>query len=212
MYENPKFNGGRFLISSLKIIAENLPYAGPFFKFIFSYIGDNRDARTKEFLKKIDEELLDIKFKIYDVSEEHKPIISLAMEKVIGNVQSEIIEEKRLAYVKYVRSLLLSSQNEGLSTNKTELFLTTLENLTLLEIQILKFIYKFGESDINNIEIQGVDRFLVSGACSRLKDKGLIYGSGGHTFIEYGEGVGHTIGGNVSISGFGNQFIEYCLN
>lgn len=189
----------------------SLPYAGSLFNWYFSYNDAIEDKRLREFVEKLSFIIEDLKFEIEQVSDESKEVISLVIERVSKDVIDEIREEKRSAYLNYLRSLFSQAKSDQPLTNEVELFLSILEHITLLEIQVLKKVKNEEEGiDIDEISIDNVEAHLIMGATSMLKDKGLLVGGQNITF-GFSPETGHFSGGRVKVGKFGQKFIEYCL-
>jgi hypothetical protein len=191
-------------------IGLNLPYVKYFFNWYFSYEDAKEIKRIEGFIEKLAMTIEELKFKVDNISEDNKATIVLALNKVIRNISTEIIEEKRQAYLNYLKNLFKDSQNDDIVFNEHELFLSTLENITLLEIQILKIVNKLGKVNTQNIYIDGVDSYLIQATCQNLKNKGLLL-SGDLLTIVYNPLTGHIPVSDVQLSEFGNRFFKYCL-
>lgn len=210
-------------VDILKSLVGYIPVAGTYAESLSQLITRKQDKvkakRLEYFVEHVRESLSELNQKIDSLSEENKVTLALAIEKSMANVKNEIITEKREAYARFIRNLFLSPEDSDIVIYKTELFLTTLESITLLEIKVLNEIYKVYEEDTQDevhLDIiissmqNNIGDYLVSGTVSSLKNKGLVVD--GEVFeIIYIADSGHGPSGKVKLSDFGRQFLNYCF-
>lgn len=195
----------------LKEIIKEVPYLNFLFNWYESCTDEIERKQMIEFIEGLAETVKELELDIDRLSQELQITIALAMKKVLENIKIEIIQEKRIAYLKYMKNLFIDCTEDDISLSKVELYLTTLENLTRLEIQILHEVFRSPDINLTDIQIEKVDSYLTYSMARVLIQKGLIK-KGSRTTVIYLEEGGHGEDTKVSVSDFGNDFIKYCLD
>lgn len=206
-------------IDAIDALAGVHPVTGSISSFIKSRQAREQNQRTEYFVTYVREALIELNRNIEDMSGETKATLDLAIEKSMNSVKNEIITEKRQAYAQLIRNLVLNSTDSNVVIYKTELFLSTLENISKLEISILKIALRAYENlskqTIDILEVgatlgSNIDSYIVAGSVSSLKNKGLLI-TGGNMVTMWNENDGHTQVGDVKLSEFGREFLNYCF-
>jgi len=155
-------------------------------------------------------ELSTIKTQIVPIeSQDEDGLISL-IEQVNDKVENEHQEIKFQSYKKFMKNILTDPVNSS-NYDKRKTFLDIIEHISIIELEILVFLYKnFGlTTQVKNISKPGVNQYAIVGAINKLKSYG---------FLRTAQGS-FSIGGNndnlleeiVSVNEYAKEFIEFSI-
>lgn len=177
---------------------------GPLATLYFSYKDEQRFQRIEKTLGEICDELKSCT--IPDINVHNPNELMPLIDEVTDNIENEHVEQKRILYKKYFKSLLLTPTNGNYEERK--LFLDVLTKITSLQIEL--FIFLLDKKDIIDLEIikNGVDNSIVQSTIKQLINYGLV-NSNIHS-ISLGTNFS-TMPMKLNITEFGRKFNEFCL-
>lgn len=186
-----------------------IPYVGgPLASIYYGTKQEKRFKRIESFYEEFAEKTsqLPIPLPPIDIHDSDK-LIAL-IEELNDKIEREHIEQKRDYFKNYLLSTLLSPTNTNFDERR--FFLDVLGNITLLECEILLFLYQYIGTPIRigTINKPNVSPYAIVGAIGRLKTYGFVKSS--IDGIHFG-GSDNTLNEFVTPSNFGVDFIHYCL-
>lgn len=188
-----------------------IPYVGG--AISTAYFGRKQEKafkRVERLYSELASELSTIKTQIVPIeSQDEDGLISL-IEQVNDKVENEHQEIKFQSYKKFMKNILTDPVNSS-NYDKRKTFLDIIEHISIIELEILVFLYKnFGvTTQVKNISKPGVNQYAIVGAINKLKSYG---------FLRTAQGS-FSIGGNndnlleeiVSVNEYAKEFIEFSI-
>ena len=167
--------------------------------------------RIEEFYKELSSEMQELKEKIIPMNEQYEDGLVTLIEQVNEGVEKEHQIKKIELYKGYMKKLLTTTLTKS-NYDKTKMFLDILENMTVLEIEMVTYLYKFYLDNSNSIEIrniyrQDLDQYAIVGIISKLKSYGFIK-TVGQRFV-FGNGQDNLLNDSIIISSYGIEFILF---
>lgn len=186
-----------------------VPYVGaPIATLYFGHKQERRYKRLETFYDELRNELNGLQDRLADINDQNPEEFRAILEELHEQIESEQISAKRKYYKTYFKSTLAVPVNGNYDERK--LFLNILKSLSNFQIEILTFLVNHGKPVISNqIKKPGVDQALIKGTVGQLVNHGLLnsqlnsiaFGSGGGQMDEL-----------ISVSKFGSQFHDFCIN
>lgn len=163
--------------------------------------------RLSNFYKELSMDLENLKEKFSLDNQDEDKLITL-IEKINNKVEKEVLKEKIDCLKYFFRNIL----NQPVKDDYDEkvLFLESLSSMSILEIEILKFIdSKKDFVQIGIISKTGVEQYAIVGAIGRLRNLGYLQSASGGLSI--GDRSDNHLRELVKVSSFGEKFIKFCL-
>lgn len=188
---------------------ELLPYVGsPLSTLYFGSKQEKRFKRIESFYKEISEEIGHIKESISSLDNQDPDQLEAIIESLHEKIEAEPAKEKRDYFKNYFKSTLKNPVSGNFDERKY--FLETLANLTLLECELLIFIKSQPSTlQVRAIQKPGIDTYAIVGSIGRLKTNGFL--SAVTSSISLGGNADNSLNESVSVTTFGNKFIQFCL-
>lgn len=205
---NDKLNWKEKLDLTVQSGLQLIPYVGG--SLSTAYYGTKQEKRFKRiesFYQEFSEDIERIKMQLPPVELHNQDNLISLIEELNDKIEREQTEQKRAHFKKYLFSTLSSPTDNNFDERR--FFLETLANMTLLECDMLSFLYQQGQPvQVGRISKPETDQYAIVGAIGRLKMHGLLTAS--TNTINLG-GRDNALEENVSPSSFGLRFIRYCL-
>jgi hypothetical protein len=186
-----------------------IPYVGGSLATL--YFGKKQEIRFKRletFYQEVSEELEDLKSTIASPDKHNQDELRAILEELNEVVETEQSAEKRNYLKNYLKNTLVHPVSGNYDERKA--FLQTLSTMTLIECEILGFLYKQATPmKVGAIQKQGVEQYSIIGAVGRLKTFGFL--TAFQTQLAIGGGIDNSLTEAVSISPLGKRFCEFCL-
>ncbi len=164
--------------------------------------------RLTNFYTELSTDLENLKEKFSLDNQDEVKLITL-IEKINNKVEKEVVKEKIDCLKYFFRNILTQPVKDDY--DEKVLFLESLSSMSILEIEILKFI----DSQNNFVQIgiiqkPGVEQYAIIGAIGRLRNFGYLQSTSGGMSI--GDRSDNYLRELVKVSIFGEKFIKFCLN
>lgn len=188
---------------------ELVPYVGgPLSTLYFGSKQEKRFKRIESFYKEISEEIGHMKESISSLDNQDPEQLEAIIESLHEKIEIEPTKEKRDYLKNYFKNTLKHPVSGNFDERKY--FLETLSNLTLLECELLIFLKTQSSAlQVRSIQKPGIDTYAIVGSIGRLKTSGFI--SAATSSIALGGNADNSLNEMVSITTFGNKFIQFCL-
>ena len=167
--------------------------------------------RLENFYKILSEELNSIKTMILPIENQYEDGLVSLIEQINYRVEKEHQEVKINKYKKYMKSILTTPITLG-NYDSIKVFLDILSSMSLLEIEIISFMYKNrdkGYIPVKNISKSGVHQYAIVGAISKIKSYGFL--STQHVDFSISEGVDNSLQEQIFINDYGVEFVEFTI-
>jgi hypothetical protein len=206
--ENLSFSEKRDLVINAGM--QYIPYVGSALAtFYFGRKHKLRFKRLETFYKEIAEEVEDLKDKIAPPEAHDKEAFSAIFEELNEKIEREQAQEKRDFLKAYLKNTLIHPV-KGSNYDERRFFLDVLGAMSLLECELLGYLYKKTESvRVGTLQKSGVDQYAIVGAVGRLKTYGFL--ASGQEGINIGGREDNIFLERVKVSDFGKRFCEFCL-
>jgi len=189
---------------------EAIPYVGSSLATL--YFGRKQELRFKRletFYKEFAEEVHDLKDRIASPEAHDKEAIAAIIEELNEKIEREQVQEKREFLKAYLKNTLIHPATKG-NYDERRFFLDTLGAMSLLDCELLAFLYKKQEGiKVGAIQKPGVDQYAIVGGVGRLKTFGFLVS--GQVSITIGGGADNILSEILKVSDFGRRFCEFCL-
>lgn len=188
---------------------ELVPYiGGPLSTLYFGSKQEKRFKRIESFYEEISKEIGYMRDSIASLDNQDPNQLEAIIESLHEKIEAEPTKEKREYFKNYFKSTLKHPVSGNFDERKY--FLDTLVNLTLLECELLIFIKSQPSAlQVRTIQKPGVDAYAIVGSIGRLKTNGFLSAATGS--ISLGGNADNSLNESVSITSFGNKFIQFCL-
>lgn len=188
---------------------ELVPYVGgPLAALYFGSKQEKRFKRIESFYKEIAQEISHMKDSISSLDNQDPDQLEAIIESLHEKIEAEPTKEKRSFFKNYLKSTLKHPVSGNFDERKY--FLETLANLTLLECELLMLVKSHPSAlQVRAIQKPGIDTYAVVGSIGRLKTYGFL--SAVTSSISLGGNADNSLNESVSITTFGNKFIQFCL-
>lgn len=185
-----------------------IPYIGSTLATLYFDRKQQREFnRIMKFYKDLSNELKGLKEKI-SLKNQDEGILVVLIEKINGKVEKEVLEEKIKYFKNYFKNILLYPVKDDY--DEKSFFLESLSSMSLLEIEILKFLDSQNDFvQVGSIQKQGVEQYAILGVIGRLHNLGFLQSASKGMSI--GGGSDNYLKELVRLSPFGRKFIEFCL-
>ncbi len=186
-----------------------IPYIGGTLATLYFDRKQQREfSRLLNFYKELSEELKTLKEKLSLDNQDETKLMTL-IEKVNNKVEKEVLQEK-INYLKhYFKNILIQPVKDDY--DEKVFFLESLSSMSLLEIEILKFLNSQSNFiPIGTIQKPGIEQYAIVGATGRLRNLGFLQSAGGG--MSFGDKSDNYLKELVKVSSFGEKFIEFCLH
>lgn len=187
-----------------------IPYIGGALSTL--YFGTKQEKKFKRiesFYQEFASQIKQLQLQLPPVQIHDPDQLSALIEELNEKVEREHTEQKRTYLKRYLLSTL-SLPTNNLNFDERRFFLDLLNNMTLLECDLLVFLYQHKQPlRVGNINKPGVNQYAIVGAIGRLKMYGLLRSL--TTTLNIGGGRDNALEENVSLSDYGIRFIHYCL-
>lgn len=189
-----------------------IPYVGG--AISTAYFGRKQEKafkRVERLYSELYEDLSNIKSQIANMNlQDEDGLISL-IEQVNDKVEKEHQEIKFQSYKKFMKNILINPVNSS-NYDKRKVFLEVIDEMSLLECEILSFLYSnIGKKvQVKFINKHGINQYAIVGAVNKLKSYGFLTTAQGS----------FSIGGNddnlleeiVGINDYGIEFVKFTLS
>ena len=186
-----------------------IPYVGsPLATLYFGRKQELRFKRLETFYKEFAEAVGDLKDRIAPLEAHDREALTAIIEELNEKIEHEQVQEKREFLKTYLQNTLIHPIKGNYDERR--FFLDTLGSMSLLECELLGFLYKKTEPvRVGVLQKPGVDQYAIIGAVGRLKTYGFLVS--GQTSINIGGGEDNILFEIVKVSDFGRYFCEFCL-
>jgi len=174
------------------------------------YFGTKQEKRFKRiesFYAELATELKNIKGAIPPIEKQDAPALEAIMESLHEKVEAEPTTQKRQFFKNYLKHTLFQPVSGDFDERKY--FLTTLDEMSLLECEVLAFISSSGRARVESIQKSGAEQYAIVGAIGRLKSRGFLIAS--LDSLAFGGKADNSLKEIVHISPFGRRFHNFCL-
>ena len=142
------------------------------------------------------------------IDKHDQDVLVALIDQLNDKVEKEVLEEKRLFFRNFLRSSLENPTSKQ-NFDERRFFLETLADMTLLEIEILTFIFNSKQPVIvGTLKKPGVEQFAIVGSIARIKNYGFL------TAIQnsFSVGAGHNeLEQAVELNEFGRRFVNFSI-
>lgn len=195
--------------NTVKAGLQLIPYIGGTLSTLYFDRKQQREFnRLLNFYKELSEELKSLKEKLSLDDQDEMKLMTL-IEKVNNKVEKEVLQEKINCFKHYFKNILIQPVKDDY--DEKVFFLDSLSSMTLLEIEILKFLNS--QSDfiqIGTIKKSGIEQYAIVGAIGRLRNLGFLQSAGGG--MSFGDKSDNYLKELVKVNPFGEEFIKFCLS
>lgn len=186
-----------------------IPYVGGSLSAL--YFGAKQERRFKRletFYQEAAQEVRALKDRIASPEEHDKEALAAIIEELNEKIEREQVREKREFFKAYLKNTLIYPVKGNYDERR--FFLDTLGLMSLLECDVLGFIYNQSQPlRVGNVQKPGVDQYAIVGAIGRLKSFGFLVS--GQASFSIGGDVDNALNETVKVSDFGRRFCEFCL-
>ena len=186
-----------------------IPYVGSALATL--YFGRKQELRFKRletFYKEFAEEFGGLKDKVASLEAHDEGALTAIIEELNEKIEREQVQEKREFLKTYLKNTLIHPVKGNYDERR--FFLDTLASMSLLECELLGFLYNKAEPvAVKAIQKPGVDQYAIVGAIGRLKTYGFLVS--GQSGINIGGGEDNILLEIVKVSDYGRHFCKFCL-
>ena len=186
-----------------------IPYVGS--SLVTLYFGAKQKRRFKRletFYQEVAQEMQTLKGKIASPEEHDKEALVAIIEELNEKIEREQIKEKQEFFKIYLKNTLIYPVKGNYEERR--FFLDILSSMSLLECDILGFLYKQNQLlKVRNIQKPCVDQYAIVGIIGRLKSYGFLISR--QSSFSIGSRVDNALNETVKVSDFGRRFFEFCL-
>jgi hypothetical protein len=186
-----------------------IPYVGGSLSAL--YFGAKQERRFKRletFYQEAAQEVRALKDRIASPEEHDKEALAAIIEELNEKIEREQVREKREFFKAYLKNTLIYPVKGNYEERR--FFLDTLGSMSLLECDVLGFIYNQSQPlRVGNVQKPDVDQYAIVGAIGRLKSFGFLVS--GQASFSIGGDVDNALNETVKVSDFGRRFCEFCL-
>lgn len=180
----------------------------------FSTKQEKRFKRLEYFYKKLakdvkairGEDLAGINEKIKSLDEKDRESFAAIIEEINEKIEREHIEKK----IEFFKNFFINNIIEPVKSDnfdESRFFIDTLASMTLLECELLGFIFKQNHSvEVISLQRDAVDKYAIVGAVTRLINYGFLESS------EIRYTAENPLNDLVRVTSFGTRFSIFCLN
>ena len=189
---------------------QSIPYIGsPFATLYYGGKQELRFKRLETFYKEVADEVNELKDRLASPEAHDKEAIGAILEELNEKVERESVQEKREYLKTYLKSTIMNPVTKG-NYDERRFFLDTLGGMSLLECELLAFLYKkLNGIEVGKIQKTGVDQYAIVGVVGKLKTYGFIISE--QLSVTIGGGADNALREKVKVSDFGRRFCEFCL-
>lgn len=185
-----------------------IPYVGGTLSTL--YFGTKQEKRFKRlesFYEEVAEDVERYKITLPGLKENNEEDIISIIEHLNEKIEVESRNEKRDLFKNYFINLLLIDGD--INYDQKLYFLNTLDSLNLLDVMVLNLIRENESVLVRDVTPGPYDIYEIVGSVGRLKNLGFLYARTGR--ISIGSNEDNTMNEIVSISSFGQIFIDFCI-
>lgn len=186
-----------------------IPYVGS--SLVTYYFGAKQERRFKRletFYQEVAQEIQTLKGRIASPEEHDKEALAAIIEELNEKIEREQIKEKQEFFKIYLKNTLIFPVKGNYEERR--FFLDILSSMSLLECEILGFLYKKNQLlKVENIQKPHVDQYTIVGIIGRLKSFGFLISR--QPSFSIGGRVDNALNEAVKVSDFGRRFFEFCL-
>lgn len=189
-----------------------IPYVGG--ALATAYFGTKQAKqfiRIERFYRELAQDLEQVKEHITSIDDQYVDGLIALIEKVNIIVENEHSAAKTEYLKKYMKCLLKNPVTNA-NYDAKKVYIDILGNMTELECELMAFLYKSKPSaiEVGAIQKSDVNQYAIVGTVSRLKTYGFLITS------QVSFSIGSAKNDNmlkeqVSISDYGNGFVEFCI-
>lgn len=187
-----------------------IPYiGGPLASAYFGVKNEKRFKRIESFYKEFSNQLKEMDRRINSLNIHDEDALIAIIERLNEKIEQEVLDEKRSYFKKYLLHTLMESTNKS-NFDERRFFLDVLADMTLLEIELMVFLYTKNQPVlVGTITKTGVDQSVIVGTVGRLKNYGFITAI--TKSISIGGSVSNALNEAISLTYFGRRFYEFCI-
>ena len=195
--------------NTIKAGLQLIPYVGGSLATLYFDRKQQKEfKRLALFYKELSEELTKLKESISLDNQDETKLVTL-IEKINDKIEKEVLQEKIECFKRYFKNILTHPVKNDY--DEKVLFLESLASMTLLEIEILKFLDSKGDfMAIGLIQKSGIEQYAIVGAVGRLRNLGFLQSAGGG--MSFGDRSDNYLKELIKVSPFGKKFIKFCLS
>ena len=185
-----------------------IPYVGGTLSTL--YFGTKQEKRFKRlesFYEEVAEDVERCKITLPGLKKNNEEHIISIIEHLNEKIEVESRNEKRDLFKNYFINLLLIDGD--INYDQKLYFLNTLDSLNLLDVMVLNLIRENESVLVRDVTPGPYDIYEIVGSVGRLKNLGFLYARTGRVSI--GSNEDNTMNEIVSISSFGQTFIDFCI-
>lgn len=211
---NEKLNSREKIEIAIQSGLQLVPYVGGALSSVyFETKNEKRFKRIESFYEELSQKIEQSEIRLPSIDQHNSDELVALFEILNEKIEREHTQQKR----EYFKSFTLNTLGSPLNGNfdKKRFFLETLDQMSLLECEILSFLYSKQQQGnaqitVGSISKPGVEQYAIVGAIGRLKTYGFL--SASTNSITIGGGDDNALQENVSLTTFGNNFVNYCLS
>lgn len=175
------------------------------------YFGTKQEKRFKRlesFYEELSMEIKENNLELPPIQKQNEEDIVSIIEKLNEKIEKENRNEKRELFKKYFINIL--SIDGEINYDQKKHFLDIVDDLTFLDIELLFLIKNNPDLFVRSITPGDYDLYEILGSIGRLKNYGFLYVRAGR--ISIGSDEDNTMNEVVSLSSFGNKFVNFCID
>lgn len=200
-----KLSGGEIMEIALESGLQLIPVIGGSISTL--YFGTKQAKqykRLEEFYNGVNSRLSLLENRISPIDEHYSDGLMSLIEQLNDKVEKEHQSKKVECYINYMKNILIGNVTEK-NYDERKMFLDNLYNMTLIEIDVLAYVYnRHEEITASEIIIEDVDSYVISGAVSKLKGYGFVSTSIATVSIGYTDEY-------VKITQYGKKFLDFII-
>lgn len=207
--DNTKLTTKQEMENTVKAGLQLIPYVGGTLATLYFDKKQQKEFnRLLNFYKELSEEIENLNEKLSLDDQDEMKLITL-IEKINNKVEKEVFREKINYFKHYFKNILIQPVKDDY--DEKVFFLESLSSMTLLEIEILRFLDSQSDFvEIGSIRKDGIEQYAIVGVIGRLRNLGFLQSAGGG--MSFGDKSDNYLKELVKVSSFGKKFIRFCLN
>jgi hypothetical protein len=194
---------------ALEALIQAIPHiGGPLATLYFGNKQEKKFKRLQNFYEELKIDLEEVKSSISSISEHSEDELINLIEEINEQVENERTDTKKEYYKNLFKKSLIHPVKNNF--NERKYFVDVISNLYKPHFLILSFLKKHSEEIlVENIEIEGVDKYLIRGFINQLENYGLI-----NLVLHNIQGLTNFVKMNkkASITELGKNFHYFCMS
>jgi len=152
-----------------------IPYVGGVVQNLyFGAKNEKRFKRIENFYRELNQDLEQIKDSIPQdiLTYDDKDQLIGILEGINDEIEKARAQQKINLYKNLYKNCILKINDD--SWNNEEYFLSVLDKLTIIEVQLIAYFMEHQNDALGNVTMDGISQELVEGSLSHLSDYGLL--------------------------------------